>query len=484
MIKHDPVQAISVIVPLSPFAPSGLAEVKHCLAALDVAKLMEWWPGQPHTPHRKAEKVGAIQRSLDWKRVTQIAAYLLQREIIDAPDLLDEFFRKIYEPKKLEPGREWPPKIPRVVGFQRSEYPTFSNILLHVNGATVKKISQVGQDGAGKLEFDENNPALNFSVIDGQHRINGAYLAVCIMRKERGSSDVTWEIPAEVFLDLDALNAPPRRQAQIFIDVNFYQKKVDRSLVADLFPTARGTRGPLDNKERAQDLGRKLMLEIGPLVGMIQIPGIKFGVKDVVTLSTLNSAIEDALEILFAAEIASLDSQAEFLAQCLDAWLEATGRREDVTDSETLDPENVAYQGRFIVSFLTLIPACVWNLKKAGVILVSESAQLILAKWLKKVIERAGLSENGLFLSKGKIKSKGFLGSGGMARFRDVLWAAAVGTNDISGLTPSEARHQISLQCKLSPITEWFSLDDSWMKYWVVATDSGLCTAHLHGLMA
>jgi hypothetical protein len=46
---------------------------------------MEWWPGQPHAPHRNPEKVSAIQRSLDWRRVTQIAAYLLQTEIIDAP---------------------------------------------------------------------------------------------------------------------------------------------------------------------------------------------------------------------------------------------------------------------------------------------------------------------------------------------------------------------------------------------------------------
>ncbi len=436
MSKHDPVQAISVIVPLSPFTPSDLANVKHCLAALDVSKLMEWWPGQPHTPHRNAEKVGAIQRSLDWKRVTQIAAYLLQKEIIDAPDLLDEFFRKIYEPKKLEPGRVWPPKVPRVVGFQRSEYPTFSNVLLHVNGAKVTKFPQGGQNGAAKLQFDESDKKLNFSVIDGQHRVNGAYLAVCIMRMEK--PDVTWEIPAEIFLDLDAVNDPPRRQAQIFIDVNFYQKKVDRSLVADLFPTARGKRGPLDNKERSQDLGRKLMLEVGPLVGMIQIPGIKFGVKDVVTLSTLNSAIEDALDVMFAAKISSLDTQAEFLAQCLDAWLEATGRRADVTESPALDADNVAYQGRVIVSFLTLVPACIWMLQKAKKVFVSEESHKVLSDWLLKVIKRADLQEDGQFVSKRNFKSKGFLGSGGLARFRDVLWAAALGTTAVSTLSAED----------------------------------------------
>jgi hypothetical protein len=73
----------------------------------------------------------------------------------------------------------------------------------------------------------------------------------------------------------------------------------------------------LDDKERAQDLGRKLMLEVGPLVGMIQVPGIKYGVKDVITLATLNGAIEDQLEVMRENGIDSLDMQAEFLAQAL-----------------------------------------------------------------------------------------------------------------------------------------------------------------------
>jgi hypothetical protein len=121
MDSLDSVQKISVIVPKSPFVPKALQDVKHCLAALDVLKLMEWWPGQPHTPHRDALKVRNIQRSLDWKRVAQIAAYLLQREITDAPRLLDKYFSPIYEPKQLEPGRQWPPKVSRIVGFERSE---------------------------------------------------------------------------------------------------------------------------------------------------------------------------------------------------------------------------------------------------------------------------------------------------------------------------------------------------------------------------
>jgi len=295
-----------------------------------------------------------------------------------------------------------------------------------VNGASVQphEGNTAGlRGGVADLVFDESDSTLNFSVIDGQHRVNGAYFAVCLLREERPEAE--WDIPAEIFIDLDQRGEPPRHQAQIFIDVNFYQKKVDRSLVADLFPTARGPRGPLDDKERAQDLGRKLMLEVGPLVGMVQIPGIKFGVPDVVTLATLNSAIEDVLGDLFGAGIESLDAQAEFLAQCLDAWLDATGRKEDIAESESLDAENVAYQGRVIVSFLTLIPACIWELQRKKVPLRSDEAKASLEKWLKGTMKHAHLTKNGRFLAKGDFKAKGYLGSGGLARFRDTLWVAA-----------------------------------------------------------
>ncbi|MCH7988889.1 MAG: Eco57I restriction-modification methylase domain-containing protein [Planctomycetes bacterium] len=86
------------------------------------------------------------------------------------------------------------------------------------------------------------------------------------------------------------------------------------------------------------------MIEVGPLVGMIQIPGIRFGVADVVSLATLNSAIEDVLKYLYAAKLESLHVQAAFLAQCLDAWLEATQRRADLEDDDKLDPDNAKWK--------------------------------------------------------------------------------------------------------------------------------------------
>src|SRR5258706_20253 len=89
---NQAIRKISVIVPRNPFAPPEVSEQKHCLCAMNVESLMEWWPGTPHVPHRDPLKVRAIQRSLDWKRVAQIAAYLLQREIVDAPEKLKRYF--------------------------------------------------------------------------------------------------------------------------------------------------------------------------------------------------------------------------------------------------------------------------------------------------------------------------------------------------------------------------------------------------------
>lgn len=430
------VQRISVIVPKNPFVEPALQSKHHCLCALDVAKLMDWWPGTPHSPHRNSEKVKAIQRSLDWKRVAQIASYLLQEEIIQVPERLDECFRDIYEPKKTEPGREWPPRISKVVTPMKSEFPTFSNILLHVNGAKITSAQDNEEARAAKLTFDEGNPKLRFSVIDGQHRINGAYFAVRLLQEKQ--PDAKWEIPAEVFLDLDAADEPPRKQAQIFIDVNFNQKKVDRSLVVDLFPTARGRREALDDTERAQDIGRKLMLETGPLVGMIQIPGIKYGVKDVITLATLANAIEDVLPNLRKCAIDGLETQTEFLAQCLTAWLEASGRFEMPNKRRTLDPENVAYQGRVLVSILDLVPAMLWRLKRTRVSFVSDEAQQRLQKWLRETAERAGLLDNGAFIDKSAFKNRKYLGSGGIGLFRNILWAAFGATESVHRFGPDK----------------------------------------------
>jgi DGQHR domain-containing protein len=417
MSTDTSIESISVIVPDNPFVEQKGTKV--CLCALDVEKLMEWWPGTPHSPHRNASKVRSIQRSLDWKRVAHIAAYLLQKELIDVRESIETYFGDIYEPLKHEPGREWPPRVGEVTTYQRSIFRSFSNVLLHVNGAKVVPDPQ--EPRAAFLRFRPDDAKLSFSVIDGQHRINGAYLAIKILQETR--PNVKWEVPAQVYVDLDHADEPPRHQAQIFIDVNFYQKKVDRSLVADLFPTARGPRRSLDDKERAQDIGRKLMLETGPLVGMIQIPGIKYGVKDVITLSTFVGAIEDVIDVLHKADLTSLDEQVDFIAQTLTAWLEATGRRESLGEKK-LESGNVVYQGRILVSVINLIPAVLWALRKSDYPLISARSGEKLTKWFRQVIENAGLISKDKFIDKNEFKKGGYLGAGGIGRFQDRLWAA------------------------------------------------------------
>jgi hypothetical protein len=430
--KNSTIESLSVVVPDNPFSPPNLKHVHHCLCALDIEKLMDWWPGLPAKPHRDPAKIKSIQRSLDWKRVAQIAAYLLQTELVDAPEALDEVFGPIYSPKKNEPGREWPPSIKGTIKPQRSSFPSFSNVLIHVNGASV--VAKKGLPDAAELQLDPHSKEFKLTVIDGQHRINGGYFALMLLRKRPGMAKTPWKIPAEVFVELD----PPssvEHQAQIFIDVNLYQKKVDRSLVADLFPSATASiRDPDDLKFRAQDVGRKLMLETGPLVGMIQIPGIRYGVKGVVALATLNAAIERALPALDQSDITNLEAQVRFLAQVLDCWLTASGR--DDAGATELSTQNVVYQGRVLVSILDLVPAILWKLKRKKIALVSAKAVETLTEWLEETIKRAGMmdAKGKRFISRAQFSELRFLGSGGVGRFRNRLWAAAFSADGITDL--------------------------------------------------
>lgn len=48
-------------------------------------------------------------------------------------------------------------------------------------------------------------------------------------------------------------------------------------------------------------------------------------------------------------------------------------------------------------------------------------------EWLKEVADRADLLEKGVFIGKDKFRARGYLGSGGIGRFRDSLWAVAIG---------------------------------------------------------
>ena len=434
-MPEKPLDRISVIVPKNPFLPKEFQEGHQCLCTIDIEELMDLWPGTPHFPNPNPEKVKAIQRSLDWKRVAHIASYLLQEEILDATEKLEKYFNPIYQPKQHEKGRTWPPKINRIISFQQSEFPMFPNVLLHVNGGQIKPDETEPQRGI--FEYRKGDKGLIFSVIDGQHRINGAYFAICLKREK--DSQAKLEIPAQIFIDLDKPNQSSR-QAQIFIDVNFNQKKVDKSLVVDLYPTARGLKEPENKIQRSQDIGRKLMLETGPLVGMIQIPGINYGTKDVISLATLVGAIEDMLETMDNQGISTLEQQTDFISECLTGWLEATGRYESKgkKSQRQLDRENVVYQGRIIVSIIALIPAIIWNLKNKDLEFISDNALEELIEWFKNIAKRANLLKNNVFMDKKEFKKRGFLGSGGIARFRNSLWAVIKSNKKLTEKDPEK----------------------------------------------
>jgi len=52
--------------------------------------------------------------------------------------------------------------------------------------------------------------------------------------------------------------------------------------------------------------------------------------------------------------------------------------------------------------------------------------------------EARRLLKNGRFLAKGDFRDKGYLGSGGLARFRDTLWVAATSTRKLPARLDTE----------------------------------------------
>ncbi len=182
------------------------------------------------------------------------------------------------------------------------------------------------------------------------------------------------------------------------------------------------------------------MLETGPLVGMIQIPGIKYGVKDVIALATLNGKIEDVLPFVEKCGIEGLEMQTEFLAQCLTAWLDASGRFESKGNSKRkrLDSENVAYQGRILVSILDLVPAMLLELRRTKAAPVSGKAQQRLTKWLREMADKAALLDDNVFIGKKEFKNRRYIGSGGIGLFRDTLWATIETKRDLRRMKSGE----------------------------------------------
>ena len=87
----------------------------------------------------------------------------------------------------------------------------------------------------------------------------------------------------------------------------------------------------------------------------------------------------------------------------------------------------MAYQGRVLVSILTLTPAILLVLRKRKVPYVSTRAEEILTNWFRGVIRNAGLVDGRRFISRTRFKAKRYLGAGGIGLFRNTLWVASTG---------------------------------------------------------
>src|SRR4030042_1138826 len=95
-------------------------------------------------------------------------------------------------------------------------------------------------------------------IIDGQHRLLGIEY-----------SGIDMNILVTAFLKI-----PEEKQAAIFRDINFYQTKVNKSLMTDFFHMAKAAGYPL---MRAIDIAERLNEE-GPLQGLIKLTGVGPGI--------------------------------------------------------------------------------------------------------------------------------------------------------------------------------------------------------------
>jgi hypothetical protein len=59
-----------------------------------------------------------------------------------------------------------------------------------------------------------------------------------------------------------------------------------------------------------------------------------------------------------------------------------------------------------------------------------------LINWYRDLAQRAGLLQKGIFIAKGKFQKRGYLGSGGIGRLRDILWAAVPGRKNLARMKP------------------------------------------------
>lgn len=180
----------------------------------------------------KDTEEGAVQRVLSPKRIADIANYVLKGNV-----------------------------------FMNTFIMNWANADCEVEFGNVIKIPKI---------------AASMQVIDGQHRLEGIKAAYSV-NQECGDIDILVVLTNRLTTEL---------AAEIFLNINYQQKQVPKSLVYDLFGEIRD---PDYNIARARDLSIKMNNDVNsPYYQCVKMPGTKN--KGRIDLSTFISAIKEYLK--------------------------------------------------------------------------------------------------------------------------------------------------------------------------------------------
>jgi hypothetical protein len=85
------------------------------------------------------------------------------------------------------------------------------------------------------------------------------------------------------------------------------------------------------------------------------------------------------------------------------------------------------------------------HLARKRLTFVSDKAREEITRWFQGAIGRAGLLHDSQFVAKEEFKESGFTGSGGISRFRNLLWTAAFNKKKLGRLKPETIAERASI---------------------------------------
>jgi len=293
-------------------------------------------------PVRQSVTRSGIQRLSDEKRIKQIASYIANKEA-SFPNSIIVSFTENLNPTAFD-GKEWPD--------------------IYVLNIPIVEKSAI--------------------IIDGQHRLLGI---------ERSGIDV--EILVTAFMGI-----AENKQAAIFRDINFYQKKVNKSLMYDLFHVAKDAEFPL---MRAIDITERLN-EDGPLQGYIKLTGIGEGVvTQAVFVETIEQFLRDG--DIFRQKEYEESGGLEVQSQVIKSFYDSVkGNYKDVWEEPR---EYILLKTTGVYALLMLLRDILWffHRKREGIIPSARDFEPFAHKLSKRItFSRAEYGET-------------YLGAGGQKRF-------------------------------------------------------------------